>query len=425
MLDLDVKIQALNIFIYSKLWYAAHIIPFTKPFEKKVDKLTRTFLWGSPQKAPIGLHHLYPPKVAGGLGLQSVAIKAKHMWAKGFLDSVEVYFRSPALGRAFNMMASVSTESFNTNSLRMWMLKHKSLRIKTTCPHFWREAWRTLRLGKWSVRARELSRDNRAKIAAFKVFYRNTPHNLKKGRVSIEIAKTKYPVFLKDIEVDADTFPEIRKRRPRAERPRLFVDWSQEGRDVSTALREFNTDLNCRLVTAKHRVTTWKIMNRAFKTDTHSGDNYPHKGCAVCGNDTASVDHRYFLCPSSRKIWEEIYAAIGIVKPPTVDIFFCRILHKFPGQLRAILYHSALWAIHSARKAMVYRNKPLILHLAVLSFKSLVTSTLDRISKFSKLITGGKNQVKALLNKGSLIFKDPTSDRLAVSWNPTPSPLSG
>ncbi|KAJ9067631.1 hypothetical protein DSO57_1037181 [Entomophthora muscae] len=104
----------------------------------------------------------------------------------------------------------------------MWMLSHKSLHTKATFPPFWRETWRTLCQGKWSVWARELSKDNKVKIAAFNTFYHNPPHNLKKGRVSIEIAKTKYLVFLKNVEVDS--FLEIRKCCPRAERPRLFID---------------------------------------------------------------------------------------------------------------------------------------------------------------------------------------------------------
>ncbi|KAJ9057946.1 hypothetical protein DSO57_1017781 [Entomophthora muscae] len=147
-LDLDAKVQALNIFVYSKLWYTAHSVPFTKTFEKKVDTITRNFMWGSLQRAPIGLHHLHPPKKSGSLSLKQVVVKAKHMWAKGLLDSIKVYFRNPALGRAFNMMASVSDEPFNTNSLHMWMLRHKRLHTKSTCPPFWKEAWRTLQQGK-------------------------------------------------------------------------------------------------------------------------------------------------------------------------------------------------------------------------------------------------------------------------------------
>ncbi|KAJ9082929.1 hypothetical protein DSO57_1000229 [Entomophthora muscae] len=86
--------------------------------------------------------------MSGALGLQEVAVKAKHMWAKGFLDSIEVYFRSPALGRAFDMMASVSKEPFTTNALCLSMPKHKRLHTKASCPPFWKEAWRTLRQGK-------------------------------------------------------------------------------------------------------------------------------------------------------------------------------------------------------------------------------------------------------------------------------------
>ncbi|KAJ9067632.1 hypothetical protein DSO57_1037182 [Entomophthora muscae] len=69
-------------------------------------------------------------------------------------------------------------------------------------------------------------------------------------------------------------------------------------------------------------------MNRAFKPDTHSGANYPHKGCAVRGNDTAGVDHRYFLCPLVGAYGKQLMGLYGITMPPTEDTFFCRSLQK-------------------------------------------------------------------------------------------------
>ncbi|KAJ9082243.1 hypothetical protein DSO57_1006347 [Entomophthora muscae] len=186
----------------SKLWYAAHIVPFTKTFEKKVDTITRTFIWGSLQQAPIGLQHLYSPKKSGSLGLQQVAVKAKHMWAKEFLDFIKVYFRSPALGRAFNMVVSVLDEPFNTNFLRI-IIVHPSGKK--------REGLYNKGNG-LSMRAISpgTTKQNSKPLTSFSV----TQKNLEKGGVSIEIMKTKYPAFIKGIETNTDTFPEARKCPP-------------------------------------------------------------------------------------------------------------------------------------------------------------------------------------------------------------------
>ncbi|KAJ9066541.1 hypothetical protein DSO57_1008479 [Entomophthora muscae] len=54
-LDLASKAQALTVFVYSKIWYVAHIVPFTEAFEKKVESITRAFLWNKATAAPIRL----------------------------------------------------------------------------------------------------------------------------------------------------------------------------------------------------------------------------------------------------------------------------------------------------------------------------------------------------------------------------------
>ncbi|KAJ9074752.1 hypothetical protein DSO57_1003406 [Entomophthora muscae] len=117
MLSRDAKIQALDDSFTQSYGMPPTLFLSRRLLRKKLTS-SREHSYGA---APIGLHQLYPPKVAGGLELQSVEVNAKQMWAKEFLDSV-------------------STEFFNTSSLRMWMLSHKSLHTKATCPPFRREA---------------------------------------------------------------------------------------------------------------------------------------------------------------------------------------------------------------------------------------------------------------------------------------------
>ncbi|KAJ9053778.1 hypothetical protein DSO57_1020886 [Entomophthora muscae] len=49
ILDLASKAQALNVFVYSKIWYVAHIVPFTEAFEKKVELITKPSCGTRPQ----------------------------------------------------------------------------------------------------------------------------------------------------------------------------------------------------------------------------------------------------------------------------------------------------------------------------------------------------------------------------------------
>ncbi|KAJ9051154.1 hypothetical protein DSO57_1007306 [Entomophthora muscae] len=48
-LDLAAKAQALNVFVYSKIWYVAHILPFSAAFEKKLHAWKRKEASGSYQ----------------------------------------------------------------------------------------------------------------------------------------------------------------------------------------------------------------------------------------------------------------------------------------------------------------------------------------------------------------------------------------
>lgn len=66
------KIVALNVFLYSKLWYAAHITPFTHAFEKAIREIIRRFLLGK-DNSPISYKLLTRKPQARGLRLIDAA----------------------------------------------------------------------------------------------------------------------------------------------------------------------------------------------------------------------------------------------------------------------------------------------------------------------------------------------------------------
>lgn len=301
------------------------------------------------------------------------------------------------------------------------MYTHPSLQAKRGCAPFWRESWRALRVSQWAVARTPVDELAQAKIRALQEVLTTTTVNLERGLIIEEIAALSHPTTWRGTHTTSKDFDQIRKITPQQERPKLIRDWTGEGHDVTIPLRELINLMKSPLVTSNQRTTTWRVLNRAYRTDEHCGPDYPYKGCMICGAKQAGVTHRYFTCYKSREIWKQIYKKIGITTPlwnhPGKDLFFFKTLPRAPPQVRAILFHQALWQIHLARRAQVIKGQTTTPQLACLGFMALVDKTLERISKFGKLIPGGKRQILGLKKGTSAIFFDFTTGRLAMCWN--------
>ncbi|KAJ9085909.1 hypothetical protein DSO57_1009488 [Entomophthora muscae] len=386
---METRIQALYVFIYSKLWYLAHLIPFSKSFEKKVDSLTQSFLWGKASAAPIKLDYLQIPKKAGGMGLLAVADKARQIWSKGFLAAIEAESPSPALGRATNWIASMKSKTpFTTSSLKIWMMTHPGLQANRESLAFWKESWRATKQAQWSVK---------------------------------EVAPSEEIDNQRNIQTNSKNFEITQKKCPQPERPKLIRTWTGKGRDLTIPLKDLLHLMNSRLVGASQRITTWRVMNRAYRTDKQCSPSYPYRGCNLCGFPTAGIAHRYFTCPKLRAILKEVYKSLDIPHSmwthPGQDLFFHKSLPTVPPQLRAILFHKAIWQIHLTQKAKMIHNRDSTALLSCLGFKAQVDKTLERISKFGKLIPEGKRHIANLTTKRSKLFHNYETCQLAFSWS--------
>ncbi|KAJ9087640.1 hypothetical protein DSO57_1031089 [Entomophthora muscae] len=150
-MDIASKAQALNIFVYSKIWYIAHILPFSQTLEKKIATITRTYL-GVNRTRPQSRWKLLQDTKEGGIGLLPFAENARKLWAKSFLRCMEETLRSPALGRAINWTTAVIKSPQNqANMLRDYLYKHPLNYGPRGIPKYWKACMRALRVVQWTV----------------------------------------------------------------------------------------------------------------------------------------------------------------------------------------------------------------------------------------------------------------------------------
>ncbi|KAL8470805.1 hypothetical protein ACS0TY_033399 [Phlomoides rotata] len=73
-----------------------------------------------------------------------------------------------------------------------------------------------------------------------------------------------------------------------------------------------------------HQAIVWKILNKKMPTrvELQRRGVIPANGeilCPLCGRDDESIEHLFFTCPSTHKVWTGIYAWLGVVTATHYD----------------------------------------------------------------------------------------------------------
>jgi hypothetical protein len=82
-LSLHGRVLCLNVFVLSRLWFAAHVVPIEKHVLQQVNGLSRDFLWRG-RRGHVSLQRVQKPSSQGGLGLQHVEHQALTLQVKWF-----------------------------------------------------------------------------------------------------------------------------------------------------------------------------------------------------------------------------------------------------------------------------------------------------------------------------------------------------
>ncbi|KAJ9050274.1 hypothetical protein DSO57_1015873 [Entomophthora muscae] len=121
------KAQALNVFVYSKIWYVTHIMPFSAAFEKKVEPINRAFFWKKATAALIRLELVTRMKKEDGIGLLPVTYNTRRLWGKSFLAGMNTHKLSPAKARTLNWLDSLCPISKENQTLQTYLATHQGI----------------------------------------------------------------------------------------------------------------------------------------------------------------------------------------------------------------------------------------------------------------------------------------------------------
>jgi hypothetical protein len=83
-LSLHDQVLCLNVFVLSRLWFAVHVIPLDDGVFRKVNEVSRRFLWNG-RKPLVDFEKLQQPLSKGGLDLLYTAKQAKALLGKWFV----------------------------------------------------------------------------------------------------------------------------------------------------------------------------------------------------------------------------------------------------------------------------------------------------------------------------------------------------
>ncbi|KAJ9058538.1 hypothetical protein DSO57_1011227 [Entomophthora muscae] len=249
-------------------------------------------------------------------------------------------------------------------------------------------------------------------ITKLKEQMESEPDETKKKRFQTDILKLIYPTFWKNIKATSANFDRIRKRSPPKEKLKPIRDWRSEESDVFIPLPDLIELLSSKLVGATQRAPTWRVLNRAYRTDDHCGPSYPYKGYTLCGASTAGVTHR--------AIWKEIYRSLDIETKlwdhPGQDLLFYNSLYRVPPATQGYPLSLCCMADPYHQESQSYPKQTWNPLLSCLGFKALVNKTLERISKFGKIIPGGKRQIANLTISKSMLFHNYSTGQQALCW---------
>ena len=74
----------INCIVYTRLWYLAHVYPWSLSYANKIKSLTFHYLWGK-KCEPIRSNTLTFPKHKGGLGIIDIYYKSRSILTSSFI----------------------------------------------------------------------------------------------------------------------------------------------------------------------------------------------------------------------------------------------------------------------------------------------------------------------------------------------------
>lgn len=408
MFNLEGKITALNVFIFSKLWYVAHILPMSERLEKGINRIVMKFLWNA-SKSPVTKGKLNLHVLEGGYGLLDFKVHAHKIFSKQFHAMLYSHSNGPLSARAIIWCKRLRVKgNVTSKSFRRWFGDHPKLISPGGASEEVRAFLGAIRTVGWSFEKLDkevLECLDMSECIPFSEI--RDPFLFEKQMNYVEDARVK--IRIGEVEMDKRNYPLPKKKRKDLKRPVIPSQircWQKEGKNINVDPVKVNQMIQSKLVSSNQRSLMWRVMHQGFWNEARMPVDHPVRSCPFCCVATSTVTHKYLTCPALEPYWERVYDAMGVDlqdRCVVEDVFFGKSLQAESVALRGVLYQYALWAVHCERIRIGMDNGGYNAIAMVCRFKTFVDACLARVSKFGFLIPGGRSARNQLVQESSLL----------------------
>lgn len=325
-----------NVFVLSRLWYLAHIVPFSTNFFTQLTRFLQHWLWPSYKVAPASISSVYYSRYCGGMGLIEPKLQCDKMLAKFLLPTISPSLIDPDcswnIQASINWTQSIGNAPHNKSALGSWLAKRPA-RGPNCLARYWKLCLTSFKQSQVQISEVTPTHPHRGFVSkTFSLSYQGK----KIDSMPINLSPTI------NVQMPLNIYKSLSSNPP------FDPFW-----------RKIWFLSHSKVMPAFHRTTMWRTLSKTWRTAERCSRDYVKNKCPFCDDPFSDTYHRYFTCPFILPAWELVYNWLipSIAHPPAFeDIFFLSSIPHMPDSLRSIIFHTTLYFIHTVYIRKVSSN---------------------------------------------------------------------
>lgn len=355
-ISLSGRCIAANIFLLSRVWYLAHILPFSNQFFQELNRILQKWFWPKNHRAPISLKSLIRHRRLGGLGLldpvqQSLKILAKWLIPVINPSSLNVNSLPSWVAQTrHNWLRSLGIHTGTRNGIQNFLLDSHS-----RGPNSLEPIWRLVH--------------NSFKKSPLKLLSAPNPSDRRSTLVILSI--NNQPLESNQYSIPEDTSP----RTP------MVVSLDPVRPSFNPIWTKIWYACHSKLVPGFYRTIMWRTLSMSWKSAERMHKESPYYYCPICKDSPSTTVHKYFECPSISFLWQKVWLWLvpssEIVFNPKSDLFF--ISTKLPFSFCILVFHCVIGVIHQHFIRATFKDSITSPEILLKIFKSILQAQINRV----------------------------------------------
>lgn len=354
-ISLSGRCIAANIFLLSKVWYLAHIVPFTDKFFININSVLQKWFWPRNNAPPIKIENLYSHRKLGGMSLldpiqQSIKILSKWLIPVINPDSLKDTIPEWVPQYRKNWLRSLKIDVGTKTGIQKFL--HNG---NKTGPHDLEEFWR---------RAHGC--------------FKKSPLKLVNTNTTKDRRYDKYIIQIGNQELKTIPYLIPSKSTPRQPLCKLLIAPAPTPDPYWTKIWY---SCHSKLIPGFVRTISWRCVSLSWKLADRSNKEAPHFMCPICITIPNTTSHKYFFCPSILELWNSVSLWIDPAQKdpffPNEDLFFLK--KKIPESFGTLVFHTVLSVIHYHFIRASFQKSITSCEILISIFKSTLQAHINRI----------------------------------------------